>query len=365
MKKILFPFILAVLVFLLASCMTSVDISYVAPSGIDMGHYRNIAVASTVPYAGFTNPPAYVRSIDPGPYNLVYSSYGYSLRDQVASYATERFLETLSNSGYFTIKGPGFTDAVLDASSVGVDARKIFRDNGIDAVVIPKIENMGVDEYIYSTIREREVVDKDGRPRKVYDRLYYYQVDLSLTFSFTIIDTQTEKVVAKRSFHVEDSDNVSLGSPYFSPGDPYWDFCSMIRSIQGDILTQLVPTRRSISVDLMANKPKDASVEVFYDYAKEGSIDASARGFLANWEKTGHLPSGYNAALLLGATGDIDEALSVIGDVCSSTGNGDAYKLQSNLQFIQKSNSEARNQIEGLNEKNDAFESSIYDSVRY
>lgn len=365
MKRLFKLFILVIALFSLCSCATSVAISYIAPSEIDMGHYRNIAVASTVPYVGFGNPPAYIRSIDPGPYNLVYSSYGPRLSDQVASYATERFMQTLSSSGYFTIKGPSFTDAVLDASAVGVDASKIFKDNGIDAVIIPKIETMGVDEYIYSRIKERTVTDKDGNSRKVYDRIYYYQVNLSLTFSYTIIDTQTEKVVAKRSFYVEDSDNITLDNLYFSPNDPYWDFCSMLRSIQNDIIKQLVPTRMSLSVDLMSNKPKDKSVEVYYDYAKDGNFKAASEGFWDNWKKTGHLPSGYNAALLIGAQGDIDQALKLIDEVCTSTGSGDAYRLQSSLLFAQKSNSESKKQIEGLNEKQDAYESSIYDSVRY
>ena len=50
--------------FLAVSCATGVTINYTQPAEINMGSYRNIAVASTVPYKGLANPPFFVRAID-------------------------------------------------------------------------------------------------------------------------------------------------------------------------------------------------------------------------------------------------------------------------------------------------------------
>ena len=88
MKRIIRLGALLLIAMILSSCATSVGIEYTEPSEIDMGHYRNIGVASTVPFEGFIRPNGYIATMDDAStlkFGFVFSNYNYFLKDQVAS----------------------------------------------------------------------------------------------------------------------------------------------------------------------------------------------------------------------------------------------------------------------------------------
>ena len=155
------------LVLLLASCATTVSIPYTMPSEVNMGRYRNLAVASTVPYRGYVSSGSWIPVDAAGFGVMIHPTWGSGTAASVASYATDQLWSTLSSSGYYNLLSPSQTDAVLYAP---VNVSRELRRMGYDAVMIPRIDAMNVDENIYSV--QRSATEYDA-----YDHSYYTYYD--------------------------------------------------------------------------------------------------------------------------------------------------------------------------------------------
>lgn len=351
-KKSLFFTVLIVLVLVLVSCETSVSIVYNQPSEINMGSYRNVAVASTVPFKGMTKPPFFVRAIDVDAFwdTYITSSYDTSISEKSAKYATKKLVATLEKSGFFNVTPPEKTDVMLNSSVVGVSTVDALKNNNIDAVIIPKITSLSINEFIQSKkIVETDYNKKDaqGNPTKVTKTVYYLYQNVDLGFSYTIIDAKTQNVVAVKNFNSSDSRSYEVDKYGFLAPDPYSMIQTMIDSYQGYISKQLVPTKARKNVSLMANKPKVEELKVAYKAAEDGYTSRAAELFLREYNATGHIPSGYNAALLTAAVGDIDGAIELLNEMSLKYSNSDVEKLLSNLVIIKQRNDEALKQLSG------------------
>jgi len=353
MKRRAFLFSTLLLSFLLlSSCKTGIPIAYYAPSEIDMGKYKTIAISSTVQYKGLKNPPAFIRSsdIDASLDITVSSTYDSSLAATVASDATSYLLSTLSSTGFFKIVGPDITDSIISASKLGLDVTGEIEKYGIDAFLIPKVVSMSADERITTERHEIRGRDKNGKPVVHYEREHEVWQYASMTFSYTIIDAKTMEIYAKKNFSNDISR--SSGSRSFISFAPKIRLCfdEIIKSFQRPIRLQLVPRAKTESLPLMANKPKDERVQNAYKAAKQGYYESASKMFLSSYEMTGHVPSGYNAALLLAASGDISEAVTLSERVLEETGDADVQELALSLKAIESSNDAAIRQIDGTSQ---------------
>ena len=351
-NKILIYLILVLTIVLAVSCASGVSIYYNVPSEINMGPYRNIAVSSTVPFKGMANPPFFVRAIDLDALwdTLITSSYDVSINNKVANYATTKLVNTLEKSGFFNVTGPEKTDVILNASVLGVSSTEALAKNNIDAVIIPKITSLTINEFIQSrkiTENDYSKKDKDGNPTKVTKIHYYLYQNVDLGFSYTIIDAKTQAVIAVKNFNSSDSISYEVDKYGFLAPDPYYMIQTMIDSYQYYITKQLVPTTARKNVTLMSNKPKISSLEVAYDAAKNGYTDRAAELFYKEYEASGHLPSGYNAALLIAATGNLDKSIELLRELSRKYTSNDVEKLLTNLLVIKQKNDEAMDQIAG------------------
>lgn len=351
-KKISICMMLIVILLLAISCSTSVSIVYNQPAEINMGTYRNLAVASTVPFKGMANPPYFVRAIDADAFwdTYITSSYDVSINEKVAKYSTKKITETLEKSGFFNITQPEKTDVMLNASVIGISSSEALTRNNIDAVIIPKITSLSINEFIQSKkIVETDYSkkDKDGNPLKVTKTVYYLYQNVDLGFSYTIIDAKTQAVVAIKNFNSSDSRSYQVDKYGFLAPDPYTMIQVMIDSYQRHIVNQLVPTTARKNVSLMANKPKVDSLKVAYKAAEEGYTARAAELFTREYEASGHLPSGYNAALLIAATGDLDRSIELLRELSQKYTSNDVEKLLSNVLVIKQRNDEALKQIAG------------------
>lgn len=366
MKKILFVFVFALVVF--TSCQTSVSVSYMVPSEIDMGNYRNIALASTVPYYGFITPDRYIRGywdIARFGYPYIRSTYTVGLKDEVASYATDRIYESLKASGYFTVLEPEVTDSILDLSKYGLSTRDNLLKRGVDAVIIPKIDMMSVNEYIYAREYRDTYTDDKGKEHETERIVFYYDASYSLKLSYTVIDARSEQIVATRSFVVEDEDHFTLSSPIYLPNYPLSSFKTMVDTTLSRITRQLIPLETKMRVDLMDNKPENKAADRAYELVKEGNIKEASSLFYSVFNNSGHVPSGYNAALTLASSGDIKGSINVANAVYDKTASEDVKRLIKTLENIDRSNEESVKQIKGNGSvKPSNNSSSIYDAVR-
>lgn len=350
MKKLILP--LLVFLLLLCSCASTVDVEYLSPSEIDMGHHRNIAIASTVPFAGFGSPSYYIRVTDDMSYRnhaYITSSYNSKLASYVASYATDKLIETLSSSGYFNITPPALTDKILDMSYIGYSSIDEFRKRGIDAVIIPKIVSMSFDEYVYSEphlVTDYNQKDENGQYVKYTDYEYYLNQKAYLTYSYTIVDVASGTVLTSKSFSDSRETDSSIDDFFFAP-DAKTYFRDMINKKQYSILKQLVPVKRSETIELMSNNPKIKSLEEAYKAADRGFTKQARDAFYAEYSRSGHLPSGYNAALLSAGMGDIDAAITLLEELSRKYQSSDVVIALKGLQLIREQDEKARAQISG------------------
>lgn len=355
--------ILAVLLLFLTSCATTLRVRYRVPSEIDMGRHRNIAVTNTIPYRYFAAPGRYVpardrlSSLDHG---YVPSTYDQSLSSKVASYATDTILRTLDRTGYFTsIMLPMQTELIMRSKN----RTELFESYGVDAIIVPQIESMSVDEYIMSESASRSVFNDRGEPRVVRDVDYHYVRDSYLVFSVYVIDAKTERLIGAMRFPDESHQSTLIGS-FLYTDEPYTDFTDMISDFQWEIVHKLVPTLTYRDISLMSNKPKAERIEIAYDMVKDELYQDARNIFLLEFQSSAHLPSGYNASLLSAALGDIDSAITIIEDVIEfHPESREANALYSTLLSIRRSNEEALRQIEGTGSDDVGVENSVLDML--
>ena len=345
MRKLLFLFISLILV--ISSCSTSIAVPYMQPSAIDMGGYRNLALASVVPYKGYSAPSVVVGTDIRAAGLRVLSGYTNSTAISTASYATDRLYSTLSSSGFFNILPPDSTDAVITAGYLGGDISESFRKLGYDAVLIPRITGMSVNESVYSVPHDEWWEDRDGDRHHRVEFEYYYRQIVSLDYSITVIDTESGRIVAQRTFSDTDKREDILDRRWMRLEDPSYLFRRIIRSFSDDIENLLVPSYQEYSVSLMSNKPKLEEAESAYDAAKDGNLELAGNLFLSIWEKSNHLPSGYNAALLAAASGDYTKAIDILSSVMEKYNDSDVRSLYRNLLTIRTRNEQAMGQITG------------------
>ena len=345
--------VIIVLSFLLTACSTSVRVGYNRPSEIDMGRYRNIAVASTVPFRGFQSPGFYVRSVDDAAasHTHVRSSYDRSLADEVASYATGSLLGSLSSTGFFSITPPEKADRMISKNRLGYSIQDDVEYYNIDAFVIPRIVSMDVNEYLSSEryyYYDYSRVDKNGKPLRLVDYRYYLTQSASIVYSYTVIDARTMTIYVTKNFSDKIEETTEVGRYGFNAPDPAVYFEKMIDNITRITAFQLAPSRAAAEIELMDNKPDNKSADAAYDYVKDGNIAAAEQIFRDVWRQGSHLPSGYNYALLLAVEGKIDSAIAVLEEIQSVyAGNGDVARLLSDLEEIRRNNAEAQAQIDG------------------
>lgn len=343
---------LAVVILSLSSCATSVSVDYYRPSEIDMGRYRTVAVASCVPFKGFHAPPFHVRTVD-GPsstWSLVSSGYTASLADDVADYATQSLLDKLEKTGFFSIIPPAVSDGLITLSRMGHSIRDEVSDYGIDAFIVPRITAMDVNEYISSDrvyVTDYTKTGPDGQPLRVARYRYYLTQTVSVVYSYTVIDAQTMTVYATRNFSDKAEYTTEISSSFFTAPLVMRYFRTMIDGITRLAAWQLAPSRDSLRVDLMKNKPKSEAAEVAYELVDDGALMQAVSIFRDCWETEQHLPSGYNWALLSATRGDLDGAVSILDDVLACYDSAEAEDLRHTLDRLRNLTSLAKAQMDG------------------
>ncbi len=343
LKKRLLVLFVAILM-LFASCATEIAVRYMQPSEINMGAYRNLALASVVPYKGFVSSSGWIRTIDIGSAGIrIRPSYSYDITNSIAAYATDRLYSTLSSSGYYNILPPSSTDQIIRSSW---NESREFRELGYDAVMIPRIDAMNVDEQVYSV--SRTATEYDAYTHSYYTYYYYdYYVKqvATITYTISVIDTNTDRIIASRTFQ-DSRTNTEMIDPDF----PRFDkaellFQRMIRSFDSGIIRLFVPTVRDYNVALMDNKPEIKELKDAYDAAKDGNTQFALDAFMAEWNRSHHVPSGFNAAVLTAALGDIDGAIAITEDVSRYSGESRVGTLLADLRRVKSYNEEAEKQF--------------------
>ena len=345
MKKRNLIILLVLTLFVMASCSTSLGIRYQQPSNINMSNYRNVAVASAAKYNGTQRLPMFLRFDISDPtiqLYTIFSTFDFNnVNDRAAVEVSNMVSKVFTQSSYYSVMPRSKTDTYLDLYRIGKDPSKMLREDGIDAVIIPKITRFYNDEYVdasYST---------DSNGNKVAKYYIHHSVDIAITV--TVLDTATDRIVASKEYSAYEYD-VELFDPKF----PYIfsvtqsDIVSLaISDMVSSIVADFVPTTKTAYIDFMSNKPKNESVKPAYKAAENGDYSYALNLFLSAWNTEKHLPSGYNAAVIKACNGDIDGALDLLNEVRSMVNNNDVNRLYVKLLDLKKRNEAAAEQYSG------------------
>lgn len=370
--------VMALLIF--SSCATSIKVRHLVPSAVDVSNHRNIAIASTemytFPRAGMLSP--WIKGVSDTTFTLS-SGFNANLNAKVAEASTAYLVDAMVNTNYFTVLPHETTDAYLILGKSGKNAYDMLREQGVEALLQSAITYMNSEEQIVGR-DVKEWVTEDPAPKipepgdplyvpkpisyeKVTGRSLYLEQQATVTFTYTLVDLQTNRILATNSFTSQKSKETYLGKTIFGAGDGGRDvyersyssgfapsffplFDSMVRGIPSQIAKQLAPSWTESRITLMANKPK-ADVGPAYKMAEQGDLEQAFELFFPIWEQRSHLPSGYNAALLLEGMGQYGEALSLMNQVYNKSGDSKSHAQLIRLKKVSSQQNEAMKQIDG------------------
>lgn len=323
-----------------------------------MSQYRNVAIASASEYKGSESLPFYIR-YDNYIYGMDYlytdyfTSYTYSdVNRTAASELTKVVSKVFNSSSYYSTLSSEKTETYLSLYRIGKDPSVLLKNDGIDALIIPKITSLKTDEYI-----DVEIV-KDYTGKETVRYTLYRTVNIS--FTLTVLDTSNDRIVAVTEYHASNIDY-----EIFDPN--YFIFTTLLSEQQlvadalsdkiSEIVADFIPTRRYTNVTLKDNKPKLESVEEAYKAASNGNLNYALTVFEKAYNEQGHVPSGYNAALILASDGDLESAISILSDIRSKgKDDSEVNYLYSKLVALKQKNEEAKKQYEP---KSDSSSSSV------
>jgi hypothetical protein len=188
------------------------------------------------------------------------------------------------------------------------------------------VTDLDVEEYIFAK-EETVVVPPDvegGQPTTETVLRHHVMQKIGMDVVFSLIDTATGKIIASEQFsdHYEQSYKLDKDLPPTVASPPLYDkLVPMAREFSKRFSQLVAPRWESRSVSLMKNKPENRRVEQAYLMAKEGNLRLAFEEFEDEWDRSSHVPSGYNAAIILESLGEMEEAIQLMEDVWRTSGN--------------------------------------------
>ncbi|MCF0261767.1 MAG: hypothetical protein HUK23_02520 [Sphaerochaetaceae bacterium] len=369
MKKIVL-FICAALILLLASCSTTVAFNSLVPAKVDVSGYKTIAICSATsdvnPYRySFKDSYIPIRAevdIKFHDYVKIRSLITISTSENITKHTTSRVLKAM-DTGFFNILEPTITDGLVALGKKTGTVRNVLMQNNVDAILSPKIANVYYDEYI--TAEKDKYPTKDASGVEYYKTNFYLVQKYSVSISYVLTDVDNNVVIAYDTKGASDEQITKIGSTNvkneFEKTYYYADTATelindMIDNLTADITNALSPHYEMQLFTLMKNSPKAKNVEQAYKMVNQGSYQAALRVFENEYKKSGHVPSGYNAAILYYVLGDYDNALSLSEDVFSRSGNPKAVTLYYKMLEVMQNQEAANAQISSTEKK--VFDSS-------
>ncbi len=356
-----------------SSCATSIKVRHLVPSDVDVSNHRNIAIASTEMYvfpSGGVLPP-WIKSSSDTTFALS-SGFDPNLNANIAEASTTYLVDALVNTEYFTVLQPETADAYLTLGKNGENAYAMLMEQDVQALLKSSITYMNCEEQIIGRDIKEWVTEnpaptvptsKDISYEKVTGRSFFLEQRATVTFTYTLIDLMANRILATDSFTSQQTNEICLGKTIFGTVENSRDtdercyasgfapsffslFDVMVKEIPSQIATQLAPSWAESRVSLMANKPK-ADVDSAYKMAEQGNLRDSYEVFFQAWDQRTHLPSGYNAALLLEGLGQYSEALELMNQVYNKTGDSKSHTQLIRLKEVSSQQDAAMKQIDG------------------
>ena len=354
--------LIVVLVLVFTSCTTTIAINRLVPAQVDVSGYKTIAVRSTIDETHWKQPSfwnSYVPFVSVDQLYWQYMSMRSYLDFDASSVITNAASDMITkaiNTGFFTIAEPKLTDSLINVGNYNGNLRQTLLDNHIDAVLTTKITNMNYDEYITAERDSYTSVDKDGK--KYYAIRFYLVQKYSMSISYTLSDVENNKIIASSVFNSDNKQvKTKIGQTINEKGeykaDSYTSIDSasyLLKSLINDFANkfrnELSPHYVTNYFDFMPNKPEVKSLKAAYDAVDNGNYQTALTLFSDEYARSGHVASGYNAAILYFAVGQYQKAYDLCNDLYKNHGSADALDLMNTLKGIESREKAAEKQIE-------------------
>ena len=364
MKKTLSAIvILAIAVILvLTGCSTTIAVKTLMPAKVDVSGYKTIAVRSTQDETRWIL-PFFWNSDFPIDYSVNPRYMGYlrmssRLDFNVSSRITDAASSTIYkaiNTGFFTVLEPKLTDSLVAVGEYGGNVRAELMNKNVDALLTTKIADIYYDEKI---VQENGFSQTDSATGQKFTPLYFYAVQrYGLTIFYTLTDVENNKIIASGTFTSGvKEEKTMLGKTKNAAGDferssysyiPSASslFTNLIKEFTDSFRNELSPHYTTVYFDFMKNKPEIKSLEKAYEALDNSSWETALRLFADEYARSGHVPSGYNAAILYFATGKTETALAIANELYTKYGSTKGLELYNYLKRLAASESAANDQI--------------------
>ncbi|MCF0237314.1 MAG: hypothetical protein HUK24_01840 [Sphaerochaetaceae bacterium] len=125
----------------------------------------------------------------------------------------------------------------------------------------------------------------------------------------------------------------------------------LVDKLSSGITSALSPHYERQIFTLMKNSPKSSKVEDAYKMVNKGYYQAACQVFENEYKRHGHVPSGYNAAILYYVLGDYEKALSLSEAVYDKSGNPKVLTLYYKMLEVMNAQEAAKAQISSTDKK--------------
>jgi len=360
-NKLLIVGVLCSLLFV--SCSTTVQVRNLVPSEVNMGAYKNLAVTSCQPFNNSIYWSHKITEIDLDRQIDLPSLTPMSIQTCVAKYCQDALFDSLEDSKFFTLTDPELTSDLISVGNNLGNTKELFTKKGINAILATKITYLDYREYIYK--KDKTETDSNGDS---IGKDYYLHQEVAINLSYSVIDVLQNSIITTGSMSDEEEKETLVGTYLIDDGtgSPSYTqhlnmapalgnlFTVCIDGFVEKIRTKLAPAWSYNSVSLMKNSPELESVESAYKQVRKNNLMVAYNTFISAWDDERHIPSGYNAAVVLQAMGKLEESISLMEEVYNYSGNSSIFKRLSIMRKNLEDYNEASDQISGIEKETDS-----------
>lgn len=300
----------------LVSCATSVSVNVVRPAELDLNGANSIAVLPFRPamYHGHYEPRRGHRLTI---LDFFFRFTDINPEEQHAINLLKTEIESgLMNSKYLKLISSDAVESAL-RNSKPVPADVYLTGEVIDFNVVDKrIENK---KKVFVDHSEDDDID-DGKERNAKaakEEEYIIEVEfkryVTMEFRYQIVDSKTDEIISFKTVEISD-DSFSEKNPRDLPS-PYSIIKGKIQSSARQILREIQPYTVTKRLELMSYSSKHPAMKYADALAEDGFVQESYEKFYEIYNEQGIYEAGYNAAMLLEALGQLEEAESLMEEV--------------------------------------------------
>ena len=349
-------------ILVLTGCSSSIAVKTLVPAKVDVSGYKTIAVRSTQDDARWVV-PTFWNSTFPYRYEIneryrrdlmVTSRLDFNVSSRITEAASSTIYKAI-NTGFFSILEPKLTDSMITVGEYGGSVRQSLMQNNVDALLTTKISDLYYDEYI---TQEAGFSQTDKVTGAKYTPLYFYAVQkYAITIFYTLTDVENNKIIASGTFSSGmQEEKTQLGRTKNAAGDferTFYSYIPSASSLLSDLIKEfsdsfrdeLSPHYTTEYFTFMSNKPEVKSLERAYDALYDEHWDTALRLFADEYARSGHIPSGYNAAILYFASGKTETALAISNELYTKYGSTKGLQLYDYLKRLAAREDAANSQI--------------------